>query len=78
MDPARLAVWTSIGVNYSTFQPSNNQILTRYLLKFGAGGKAADLHEDDLGLVLEDSTDGASTSGGEVYVQTPDQTPDGD
>ena len=36
MDPARLAVWTSsIGVNYSTFQPSDKQILERYLLKFG-------------------------------------------
>ena len=74
MDPARLAVWTSIGVNYSTFQPSNKQILERYLLKFGARAviKAANLHEDDLGLLDADSTEGASTSGGEVYVQTPD------
>jgi hypothetical protein len=72
MDPARLAVWTSIGVNYSTFQPSDKQILERYLLKFGAGGKAANLHEDDLGLLDADSIEGASTSGGEVYVQTTD------
>ena len=72
MDPARLAVWTSIGVNYSTFQPSDKQIIERHLLKFGAGGKAANLHEDDLGLLDADSIEGASTSGGEVYVQTPD------
>ena len=72
MDPARLAVWTSIGVNYSTFQPSDKQILERYLLKFGAGGKAANLHGDDLGLLDADSIEGASTSGGEVYVQTTD------
>ena len=72
MDPARLAVWTSIGVNYSTFQPSDKQILERYLLKFGAGGKAANLHEDDLGLLDADNIEGASTSGGEVYVQTTD------
>ena len=72
MDPARLAVWTFIGVNYSTFQPSDKQIIERYLLKFGAGGKAANLHEDDLGLLDADSIEGASTSGGEVYVQTTD------
>ena len=34
VDPARLAVWTSIGVNYSTYQPTHKQILERYLLKF--------------------------------------------
>ena len=53
MDPHRLAVWTSIGVNYSTYQPTNTQILERYLLKFSKGGKAsvAELHQDDLGLL---------------------------
>eukprot|EP00966_Prymnesium_polylepis_P102167 2365991-Prymnesium_polylepis.1 len=45
MDPARLAVWTSIGVNYSTLQPGHQQILERYLLKFSKGGKGK-LHED--------------------------------
>ena len=50
MDPARLAVCTSIGVNYQTYQPTVKQILERYMLKFGKGGKAK-LHEDDLGLV---------------------------
>ena len=34
MDPHRLAVWTSIGVNYSTYKPTDEEILTRYLLKF--------------------------------------------
>ena len=53
MDPARLAVWTSIGVNYSIYKPTAEQILERYLLKFSKGGKAtADkLHEHDLGLL---------------------------
>ena len=50
MDPHRLAVWTSIGVNYSTYKPTDEEILTRYLLKFSKGGKttAAELHQDDL------------------------------
>ena len=53
MDPARLAVWTSIGVNYSIYKPTAEQILERYLLMFSKGGKAtADkLHEHDLGLL---------------------------
>ena len=53
MDPAILAIWTSIGVNYSTYQPSVKEILERYMLKFSKGGKAtaADLHKDDLGLL---------------------------
>ena len=46
-------VWTSIGVNYSTYKPTDEEILTRYLLKFSKGGKAtaAELHQDDLGLL---------------------------
>jgi hypothetical protein len=53
MSPFRLAVWTSIGVNYSTYKPADKQILERYMLKFSKGGKAsvADLHKDDLGLL---------------------------
>ena len=53
MGPYRLAVWTSIGVNYSTYKPTNTQILERYMLKFSKGGKAtaAELHKDDLGLL---------------------------
>lgn len=39
MDPARLAVWTSIGINYATFQPRTEEILKRYLLKFSKGSK---------------------------------------
>ena len=46
-------VWTSIGVNYSTYKPTDEEILARYLLKFSKGGKttAAELHQDDLGLL---------------------------
>ena len=53
MDPHRLAVWTSIGVNYSTYKPTDKEILERYMLKFSKGGKAsvAELHKDDLGLL---------------------------
>ena len=53
MDPHRLAVWTSIGVNYWTYKPTDEEILARYLLKFSKGGKttAAELHQDDLGLL---------------------------
>ena len=61
MDPARLAVWTSIGINYSTFKPTDQQILERYMLKFSKGGKikVAQMHEDDLGLVeLDESGEG--------------------
>ena len=49
MDPARLAVWTSIGVNYSTYKPTSEKILERYILKVSKGGKASktQLHEDD-------------------------------
>ena len=55
MDPTKLAVWTSIGVNYSTYQPSTQQILERYLRKFSKGAAASSLHNDDnMGLVLED------------------------
>ena len=43
MDPARLAVWTSIGINYPTYQPSYVQILQRYLLKFSKSGNASSL-----------------------------------
>ena len=51
MDPTRLAVWTSIGINYSTYKPTNQQILARYMLKFSKGGKVDEMHADDLGLV---------------------------
>jgi hypothetical protein len=53
MNPHRLAVWTSIGVNYSTYKPTDKEILERDLLKFSKGGKAtaAELHQDDLGLL---------------------------
>ena len=51
MDPSRLAVWTSIGVNYSTFAPGWKNIL-----KFSKGGKGK-VHEDDLGLVDPCSTE---------------------
>jgi hypothetical protein len=50
MDPARLGVWTSIGINYANFQPSVKAILERYLLKFSKGGKTQ-VHQDDLGLI---------------------------
>ena len=29
-------VWTSIGVNYSTYKPTDQQILERYMLKWGS------------------------------------------
>ena len=45
MDPVRLAVWTSIGVNRTIFQQEAKKIMERYLLKFGKAGK---LHADDL------------------------------
>ena len=64
MDPAHLAVWASIGINYSTFRPSNADILTRYLLKFSKGSKGK-VHEDDLGLLDGEAT-GSSDS---YYVQ---------
>ena len=46
MNPHRLAVWKSIGVNYSTYKPTDKEILERYryrhryFLKFSKGGKA--------------------------------------
>ena len=64
MDPAHLAVWTSIGINYSTFRPSIADILTRYLLKFSKGSKGK-VHEDDLGLLHGEAT--GSSDG--YYVQ---------
>ena len=53
MDPTRLAVWTSIGVNYSTYKPTNEKILERLMLKFSKGGKTkvSEMHQDDLGLL---------------------------
>ena len=56
MDPARLAVWTSIGVNYSTYKPTDKEIMERYMLKFSKGGKAtaAEMHQDDMGLLDPD------------------------
>ena len=71
MDPARLAVWTSIGVNYSTYKPTDKQILERYLLKFGKCGTAK-MHEDDLGLLDPDSTADGDADG-DVYVQVDDE-----
>ena len=66
MDPHRLTVWTSIGVNYSTYKPTDEEILTRYIhvLKFSKGGKAtvAELHKDDLGL-LDPSGDSGDAEG---------------
>ena len=58
MDPARLAVWKSIGVNYSTFKPTDKQILERYMLKFSKGATAVALHQDDLGLLDPEGGDG--------------------
>ena len=58
MDPARLAVWTSIGVNYSTFKPTDKQILERCMLKFSKGATAVALHQDDLGLLDPEGGDG--------------------
>ena len=60
----RLAVWTSIAVNYSTFKPSNSDILKRCLLKYSKGSSLR-LHEDDLGLLDVDAT--GSSDG--YYVQ---------
>ena len=64
MDPWRLAVWASIGVNMATFMPEVNKILARYTLKFSKGGKGK-LHEDDLGRLLA----GATEDGEAYYVQ---------
>ena len=65
MDPARLAVWTSIGINYSTYKPSYEQILQRYMLKFSKGGKAtaAEMHTDDLGLLDPEEAEEAEEGG---------------
>ena len=63
MDPSRLAVWTSIGVNYATYAPPWQKILERYLLKFSKGGKG-ELHAEDLGLL-----DDAGMEGEAVYVK---------
>ena len=65
MDPARLAVWTSIGVNYETYEPPWEKVLERYMLKFSKGGKG--VHEDDLGLLDPDGEDNYDTM--EVEVQ---------
>lgn len=76
MDPVRLGVWTSIGVNYSTFQPSVQQIMERYMLKFSKGGTAK-LHDDDLGLLDPDGND--DTSGDACYfVQDVQASPSGE
>ena len=64
MDPSHLAVWTSIGVNMSTYKPTNEQILKRYMLKFSKGGKATEMHQDDKGLV-----DPEGGEGGDYLVQ---------
>ena len=60
MDPVRLAVWTSIGINYDTFQPDVKKILERYLLKFSKGGSSANVHADDLGLLHPDGVAGGT------------------
>jgi hypothetical protein len=68
MDPTRLAVWTSVGVNYSTYQPSAQQILELYLRKFSKGAAASSIHnDDDIGLVLKDGDEGEKD--GAYYVQ---------
>ena len=43
-------------INYATYKPTDQQILECYMLKFSKGGKAtaAELHEDDLGLLETD------------------------
>ena len=38
MDPYRLSVWVSIGVNRSVFMPDTKAILERYMAKFSKGG----------------------------------------
>jgi len=62
MDAARLAVWTSIGVNRSVYEPSCKTILERYLLKFSAGRKK--VHADDLGLLDPNGGVDAANDGG--------------
>ena len=48
----------------STYNPTDEEILTRYILKFSKGGKAtvAELHKDDLGL-LDPSGDSGDAEG---------------
>jgi hypothetical protein len=50
----------------TTYQPSTEEILKRYLLKFSQGGKASNLHEDDLGLL------DVSAASDDIYVQNLD------
>ena len=61
MDPHRLAVWTSIGVNRRVYEPSVQQIMERYFLKFSKGGKT--VHDDDLGLIDPDGDVNAADGG---------------
>ena len=67
MDPWRLAVWTSVGVNMATYMPGCKQILERYMLKFSKGGTK--VHEDDLGLRDADGVD-QMEDGGYYAVHT--------
>ena len=78
MDPARLSVWTSIGVNYATYQPTVKQILERYMLKFSKGGTIVATHQDDLGLIgsVEDDNDDGGSEG--YYVQGTQAQTNGD
>ena len=64
-DPARLSVWTSIGVNRKVFEPHYMKIFERYLLKFGKGGT---VHHDDVGLL--DPEGGIEHNDGYFAVQS--------
>ena len=63
----RLAVWTSIGVNRSVYEPSVKEIMECYFLKFSKGSKT--VHDDDLGLIDPDGAVSAVDDGG-YYVHT--------
>ena len=62
MDPHRLAVWTSTGVNHSVYEPSAKQIMERYFLKFSKDGKQ--VHDDDIGLIDPNGDVDAANDGG--------------
>ena len=50
MSPFRLAVWTSIGVNYSTYNAQTEP--TDIRIKFSKGASSvAEQHKDDVGLL---------------------------
>ena len=75
MDPFNLAVWVAIGANWRIYMPSDQDILTRYLLKFSKGATAELNDCDGFGFQAALPTEAPVTAPSPAAVPAPAPAP---